>query len=104
MPVATIATIALAAIVAVVGGVVTIVHPETLSFDQYVQALEGVVIGTGLLGIGRGVHAASKAAHVDPVVEPDVEDLEAASLGTKALSAPAVVAPVKATRSRKKAV
>lgn len=104
MPVATILTAVLVGIAALVGGVVTIVHPETLSFDQYLKALGAFAIGTGLLGVGRGVLAASKVAQAPAVVEGDAEDLEAAELGTKALDAPAIVAPaVRATRSRKKA-
>jgi hypothetical protein len=41
-----------------VGGVVVIVHPDTLSFDQYVDALSKLAIGVGILwrrpGAGRG--------------------------------------------------
>jgi hypothetical protein len=48
LPVATI----LIVIVAIAGAVVTIVHPETLSFDQY---LKYMTPGAGLLAVGRGI-------------------------------------------------
>lgn len=53
----TICVVAIVFIVAVVGGVVVITNPETLSFDQYVTVLTGLAIGSGLLGIGRGIAA-----------------------------------------------
>ena len=39
-------------IVVLTGGIVCIVHPETLSFNEYVKY---VAVGGGLLGIGRGI-------------------------------------------------
>lgn len=42
----------LVVLIAIAGAVVTIVEPDTLPFDQYVQ---NVMIGAGLLAIGRGV-------------------------------------------------
>lgn len=39
-------------IVALAGAVVTIVHPNSLDFGQYVR---DVLLGGGLLGIGRGI-------------------------------------------------
>jgi hypothetical protein len=47
-------------IVAGVGGVVTVVEPSTLSFKDYVDALEKVIIGIGILGVGRGVASAGR--------------------------------------------
>lgn len=42
----------LVVLIAIAGAVVTIIEPDTLPFDQYVQ---NVMIGAGLLAIGRGV-------------------------------------------------
>jgi flagellar biosynthesis component FlhA len=55
--VATVLVAVLVVIVAVVGGVVVIVHPDTLSFKQYVDALSKLAIGVGVLGVGRGLAA-----------------------------------------------
>ena len=59
MPVASIIVAALAVIAAFVGGAVVIIHPETLTFHEYLDALGVFAIGGGLLGVGRGVHAAA---------------------------------------------
>jgi hypothetical protein len=53
LPVATI----LIVIFAIVGGVICLVHPETLSFDQYIKYM---AVGVGLLGIGRGLDSTHK--------------------------------------------
>lgn len=45
------------ALIALVGAVVVIVHPETLSFEDYVK---NVGIAAGLLAIGRGLDAHAK--------------------------------------------
>lgn len=42
---------------AAVGGVLTIIEPETLSFQEYSERL---VIFGGLVGLGRGIAAAGK--------------------------------------------
>ena len=47
-------------IVAGIGGVITIVEPSTLSFKDYVDALEKIIIGIGILGVGRGLAAAGR--------------------------------------------
>lgn len=54
-PVATLIQIALALIVAVVGGAVTLLNPDTLSFEDYVKYLGVLSVGNGLLGVGRGL-------------------------------------------------
>jgi hypothetical protein len=46
------------AIIAVAGAIVTITNPETLAFSEYVQ---DVLIGGGLLGIGRGIDSYGKS-------------------------------------------
>lgn len=51
----TICVVAIVLIVTIVGGIVVITNPQTLSFDQYVTVLTGLAIGSGLLGIGRGI-------------------------------------------------
>ena len=48
IPVATLIVL----VVAIAGAVVTIVHPETLSFANYVK---NVGVAAGLLAIGRGL-------------------------------------------------
>lgn len=55
-PVATILQVVLTAIVAVVGGVITIINPDTLSFEDYVKFLGVLSVGNGLLGVGRGIN------------------------------------------------
>lgn len=47
-------------IVAGIGGVITIVQPSTLSFKDYVDALEKLVVGIGILGVGRGLASAGR--------------------------------------------
>ncbi len=49
-------------IVAGVGGVITIIEPKTLSFKDYVDALEKIIIGIGILGVGRGLASAGRAS------------------------------------------
>lgn len=48
-PVATI----LALVVAIVGGVIAVLHPETLSFSDYCRDIGIAVGGIGILGIAR---------------------------------------------------
>lgn len=45
------------ALIALVGGIVVVVHPETLSFAEYVK---NVGIAAGLLAIGRGLDQHAK--------------------------------------------
>lgn len=52
-----IATLIIAVVVVLVGGVITILHPETLAFDSYIK---DVAVGAGLLGVGLGLDANSK--------------------------------------------
>jgi hypothetical protein len=47
-------------VVAGVGGIVTVVEPDTLSFKDYVDALEKLVVGIGILGVGRGLASAGR--------------------------------------------
>lgn len=68
-PVMTILVVIIAVMIGIVGGILVIVEPDTLSFDQYIRAMTGLSIGAGLLGIGRG-HAA--AARVPVVPPPEV--------------------------------
>lgn len=51
----TVLIIALTVIITIVGGVVVIVHPETLSFDQLINVLSKFVIGAGALSVGNGI-------------------------------------------------
>ena len=47
-------------ILSLVGGAVTIIEPSTLSFKDYVDALEKAIIGIGILGVGRGIASAGR--------------------------------------------
>jgi hypothetical protein len=47
-------------LVAGVGGVITIVEPSTLNFRDYVDALEKLIVGIGILGVGRGLASAGR--------------------------------------------
>jgi hypothetical protein len=47
-------------LVAGVGGVIVIGWPETLSFQEYVNALSDLAVGVGLVTVGRGVAKAGK--------------------------------------------
>ena len=59
--VATILVAVLVLIVAGVGGAVVIVHPDTLSFKQYVDALTALAVAVGILGVGRGLAKRGRA-------------------------------------------
>lgn len=50
-PVATIGGIA----IALVGGVIAILHPETLSFNEYCKDIGVATGGIGILGIARSM-------------------------------------------------
>lgn len=61
---ATFLVVAIVLLVVAAGGVVTVVHPESLAFDDYLKTLVGAAGAAGVLGIGRGLHA-SRAADDD---------------------------------------
>ena len=82
-------------IIVIVGGVVTIVNPDTLSFDRYITSV-GIAAGAlGLLGIGRGINAGqakiANAATVQAAYEADVEYEEPAEVPDEAADPNAVV-------------
>jgi hypothetical protein len=60
LPIATYLIAGLCAIVAVVGGAVTITSPDSLSFNDYLDAVAAFAIGVGILGVGRGINASRK--------------------------------------------
>lgn len=75
--------IVLVAVIAVVaGGVVVVVHPETLAFDEYLDDLKSLAVALAGLGVGRGilgagqhvatarVQAASIASPAEPPAAP----------------------------------
>lgn len=66
MPVATLIVAAAFVFVTVIGGIVVIVHPDTLSFEKYATLVTGIAGSAGLLGVGRGIHAASTASGTPP--------------------------------------
>lgn len=61
---------------ALAGGVLVIVHPATLSFNDYLSELAKLATALGILGVGRGIHAASKAAHPEPNRQPIQVDFD----------------------------
>jgi hypothetical protein len=70
-----IVVIAIVAIITVAGAIVTVVKPETLSFDQYsTQLIPELVAGLGILGIGKGLHLGLAGRTEQKLVEhaPDI--------------------------------
>lgn len=65
---------------AAVGAIVVIVQPTTLSFADYLAQLSKFGLALGVLGVGRGIHAASKVAHT-PTLVPDKFFATSAELG-----------------------
>lgn len=63
---ATVLVVACVLIAVAAGGVITIVHPDTLAFDQYLDALKTFAVAAGILGVGRGIHLAGASAQPDP--------------------------------------
>jgi hypothetical protein len=61
VPIATILTAVLVLVIALVGGVETILNPQVLGFESYVKALSAAAVASGVLGLGRGTHAAGQA-------------------------------------------
>jgi hypothetical protein len=61
-PAATVMVAIVVVLVAGVGGVITIIEPKTLSFKEYVDALEKLIVGIGILGVGRGLAVAGRRA------------------------------------------
>lgn len=65
-PIATILVSVAFVIVAVAGAIVTIVNPDALGFEDYVQALALAAGALGLLAIGRGINlSGEKQASAD---------------------------------------
>jgi len=56
-PVTTILAVIVTTVIVGVGGAIAIIHPETLSFSEYVQdvgiGVGGATAGLGVLGIAR---------------------------------------------------
>ena len=76
-PVTTILMAVAFTVIVIVGGIITIVNPDSLSFDRYITSV-GIAAGAlGLLGIGRGINAGQKkiaeAATVNAAYEAGVE-------------------------------
>lgn len=58
----TVLLVAIAAIVALAGAAVCVIHPDTLTFQQFLDILWKFAIALAGLGIGRGIHLGGKAA------------------------------------------
>lgn len=56
----TVLLIVLTAIVVLVGGAVVIVHPDTLTFQQYLDALKTTALAVAGTAVGRGILGAGK--------------------------------------------
>ena len=68
--VATVLVACIVVLVAGVGGVIVIVHPETLSFSDYADKLKDLAIGVGILGVGRGIASAGNSGTpAEPVAD-----------------------------------
>lgn len=56
----TVLMILVAVIAVVAGGVVVVVHPESLSFDAYLDDLKAFAVALAGLGVGRGILGAGQ--------------------------------------------
>lgn len=56
----TVLLVLVVAVVVLVGGVVAVVNPDSLSFDQYLDSLTKAAVGIGVLGVGRGILGAGE--------------------------------------------
>lgn len=54
----TVLLVILTVLVAIVGGLITIIQPETLSFEELLNDLQKFALALGVLGVGRGIKAA----------------------------------------------
>jgi hypothetical protein len=52
--------IAFVGLVAIIGGVVVIVHPETLNFERYLNDLEKFALALGVVGVGKGIASSGR--------------------------------------------
>jgi hypothetical protein len=48
-------------LVALIGGVIVILHPETLTFESLLNDLEKFAVAIGIIGVGHGVAAAGQS-------------------------------------------
>jgi hypothetical protein len=80
-----------AVIVLLVGGIVCVVNPDTLTFQQYLDDLKTFLIGLGLTGLARGVHLGAQhlatAATAGEATDLDLTD------GPAPLATPADIPP-----------
>jgi hypothetical protein len=60
--------------VAIGGAVVVAVHPETLTFDAYLDDLWKFAAAAGLVGVGRRLPAAGPSSSATPLVDPALDD------------------------------
>lgn len=88
LPVATILTAGAGLITAAAGAVVVIVHPESLSFGEYLNDVTKAGAGAGLLAIGRGLHLGlssntqTTVEHVVAKAEAEIPAVEQALFAT----------------------
>lgn len=71
---ATVLLVLVAVIVVAVGGVVTITHPETLSFSDYLDDLKQLGFAIAGLGGARALFAHAQAKTLDVPPQPDEGD------------------------------
>lgn len=86
----TICVVFIVVIVAIVGGVVVIVDSSSLSFQEYVTLLTGLAVGSGLLGIGRGIAASKNPEDILRNIAAEFAAEEAASGEPAGLNIPEV--------------
>jgi hypothetical protein len=71
LPWATIMTAVLVAIAAIAGGVVVIVNPDSLNFEQYLNVLKQFAIAVGIIGVGRGIASNGKQTAKATLLQDD---------------------------------
>lgn len=78
---ATTVIVVIVAFCAAAGAVVTVINPETLSFEQYLNDMEKFVLGTGILAGARALHKSAEhlATRGDPSHTADATDWKGAN-------------------------
>lgn len=65
---ATVLIVAIAVIAVAVGGVVTVVNPDTLSFQTYLEDLQRFAVAIAGLGLARAVHLGAQSVAIGSAV------------------------------------
>lgn len=87
----TVFLLAIALLVVLVGGIVVITHPETLTFNQYLDQLTKALIALAGLAVGRGIHLGATSladAHVTGKIHEVTGEIAGLSEGIKPVEEP----------------